>query len=380
MAAIAWITASYWERVALHMKTLDGFSKGMGIGGWLTNYKRFNVLPQEWRLQITVGDLEHFETYITDDDVVNIRNMGMDHVRVGFDQIVMEERPYVYRDRMFALLEHFICCCQENGLRVVLNLHKAIGNYCDIEEAVTIFESEELQNRFIALWMEFEKRFSGYPNVMFELLNEVRDVNPADWNRLAEKTVAALRTLNTERIIIVGSVCWNSARKLYDLQLFEDENVIYTFHMYEPDAFTHQRGVLRPKELFYNRHMKYPDSADPYREFGELVGDPYYAGLTCERIDMDYLRTCLQGAVDFVKNHPDKILWAGEFGTIRHANMTYRENWMRDVITIFKELDIPYCVWNYLSTPNDGNRFSLVDDDTRKILSEEMLHIINGNV
>ena len=53
---------------------------------------------------------------------------------------------------------------------------------------------------------------------------------------------------------------------------------------------------------------------------------------------------------------------------------------MRDVITLLKENDVPYCVWNYLSTPNDGNRFSLVDDDTREILSKNMLDIINGNI
>jgi hypothetical protein len=53
---------------------------------------------------------------------------------------------------------------------------------------------------------------------------------------------------------------------------------------------------------------------------------------------------------------------------------------MRDMITIFKEYSIPYCVWNYLSTPNDGNRFSLVDDDSRKILSEEMARIIRGEI
>ena len=29
-----------------------GFSRGMGIGGWLTNYKRFNVLPEDKRLLI----------------------------------------------------------------------------------------------------------------------------------------------------------------------------------------------------------------------------------------------------------------------------------------------------------------------------------------
>lgn len=44
------------------------------------------------------------------------------------------------------------------------------------------------------------------------------------------------------------------------------------------------------------------------------------------------------------------------------------------------EIFFPYCVRNYLSTPNDGNRFSSVDDDTRKILSPTLLEIIRGNV
>ena len=53
---------------------------------------------------------------------------------------------------------------------------------------------------------------------------------------------------------------------------------------------------------------------------------------------------------------------------------------MRDLISLLKEYEIPYCVWNYLSTPNDGNRFSLVDDDKREILSPELAKIISGNV
>ena len=92
------------------------------------------------------------------------------------------------------------------------------------------------------------------------------------------------------------------------------------------------------------------------------------------------LRSSLAPAAAFAKAHPDKILWCGEFGTIRHADMAWREAWMRDVITVLRENDIPYCVWNYLSTPNDGNRFSLVDDDRREILSENMARIIRGEV
>ncbi len=49
----------------------------MGIGGWLTNYKRFNVLPEDKRLDITVGDMEHFESYITERDVINMKKKGL---------------------------------------------------------------------------------------------------------------------------------------------------------------------------------------------------------------------------------------------------------------------------------------------------------------
>ena len=41
---------------------------------------------------------------------------------------------------------------------------------------------------------------------------------------------------------------------------------------------------------------------------------------------------------------------------------------------------MPYSVWNYLSTPYDCNRFSLVTDDERRIVSPEMLRIIQGHV
>lgn len=49
------------------MKKIVGFEKGMGIEGWLTNYKRFNSIPQERRLHLTIADFEHFAEYITEE-------------------------------------------------------------------------------------------------------------------------------------------------------------------------------------------------------------------------------------------------------------------------------------------------------------------------
>ena len=362
------------------MKRFLGFEHGMGIGGWLTNYKRFNVLPQDKRHLLTIGDKEHFATYITEKDIEYIAKLGMDHIRLGFDQIVFEKEPYTYREEIFEIVDKFILWCKKYKLNIVLNMHKAIGNYCDIQEEISLFNSEELQNRFIALWVEFEKRYTNETDVAFELLNEVRDDPPKKWNDLADKTIKALRKLNKTRKIIIGSTRWNSPDTLKDLKIFDDENVIYTFHNYAPFEFTHQRGVLQAEPLYYNRKMPYPDTIERYRDYQLVVHENDNAYENYDEMDINFVRDSLQGAVDFIRKNPDKILWCGEFGTIRHANIKWRENWMKDVITVLLENEIPYCVWNYLSTENDGNRFSLVDDDSRKILSENLAKIIKGEI
>ena len=356
-----------------------GFTRGMGIGGWLTNYKRFNVLPMEKRLLFSEGDFEHFDTYITEKDVANIKSMGFDHIRLGFDQIVLEESPGKYRERTFRKVDDFVRWCAKYDLGVVLNLHKAIGNYCDIAEDVSLMDDERLQERFIALWLEFERRYHDQPKLVFELLNEVRDVAPEKWNDLADRAIRAIRAQNRDRWIVVGPTCWNNPPKLPQLKVWDDPRVVYTFHMYWPHEFTHQRGVLQANALAYNRVLEYP-SADVARYAGYYRfhgwGDgPFGDG---RPMDRSRLAEAMKPAFDFLKAHPDKILWNGEFGTIRHAPKTSRIAYMRDVVSLCREHGIPWCVWNYLSTPNDGNRFSLVDDDTREILSKDLLRACLG--
>ena len=181
------------------------------------------------------------------------------------------------------------------------------------------------------------------------------------------------------RQIVVGSAGWNAAGQLDQLTVWDDPNVIYTFHLYDPFEFTHQRGVLQTPCCFYNREMPYPGDIAYYRDFQRTVyGQEAYGAYA--RMDAQFLADRLAPAFRFAQAHPDKILWCGEFGTIRHCKLTYRENWMHDVIALLRAHGIPYCVWNYLSTPNDGNRFSLVDDDTRRILSPRLHDIIAGRV
>ncbi len=240
-------------------------------------------------------------------------------------------------------------------------------------------DDRRLQEGFIRLWSYMEEAYSHKKDIAFEILNEVRDVDPTLWNDLARRTIDAIRKTNKERKIIVGTTCWNNPNQLKNQEIFDDENVIYTFHMYDPSEFTHQRGVLQRNNCFYNRDMPYPGDIQRYKDFYKLSYNNEKAYTGFDIMDKRYMYHVLDPAKEFIEANPDVILWCGEFGTIRHAKLEWRIAWFKDVISFLKENSIPYCVWNYLSTPNDGNRFSLVDDDNRKILSEELKNTLLGN-
>ena len=360
------------------MKKFIGFERGIGIGGWLTNFKRYQCIRPEWRDVFTTGDLEHFQTYITESDVANIARLGFDHIRVCFDQIVLQNADGSYNETYFTLLDNFIAWCEKYNLNVVLNLHKAVGNYCDVFDPVSLLDSAELRARFVSFWLAFEKRYANKPQVAFEILNEVKNVEPSLWNTLAEETLTAIRSLNKNRVVILGCIDYGNVDKLDTLQIFDDENVVYTFHFYKPEEFTHQRGVLFEPYEFYNRNMPYPCDIERYEDYRKTVYgvNGVYKGY--KNMDGEWINNMLAPVKKWMEKHPDKILWCGEFGTIRHAKLAWRIAWFKDVIGFLKENEIPYSVWNYLSTPNDGNRFSLVDDDERNILSEELRNVLLG--
>lgn len=361
------------------MKRFVGFERGIGIGGWLTNYKRFHVLSKDKINLLTVGDEEHFREYISEKDVKNIKDMGFDHIRVCFDQVVFQSTDGAYRYDHIALLDAFIGWCKKYELNVVINLHKALGNYCDVDTGETLMDSPALQEKLVLFWVELEKHYTNEPQIVFELLNEVKDVEAKKWNDLATKLIDGIRSINKKRKIIVGTTHWNSVDTLKDIKVFDDENVIYTFHFYKPFEFTHQQGVLQAQTALYNRKMPYPGDIERYRDYRSFMyGETLpYSGFT--EMNRVFIWDALEPVKTFMEKNPDKIVWCGEFGNIRHAKLEWRIAWFRDVIAFFKENQIPYSVWNYLSMPSDGNRFSLTDDETRLLLSEELHQVLLGD-
>lgn len=361
------------------MKTFDGYMHGIGIGGWLTNYKRFKFIPSELRTVISPGDIEHFNTFMTSKDIESIASWGMDHIRFPFDYLVIEDedKPQVYKEDGFRYLDECLSWCKRAGLNVIFDLHKAAGASCDFASEVSIVDDSGLRRRFIGLWCEMARRYrSEGDNVAFELLNEIAVEHDHSWNALIKDAVAAIRFIDPKRKIVVGCNRYNSVPRLKALDVLDDDNIIYTFHCYEPMEFTHQRAVIMPVIASFNMYMKYPSEIEPYRayrRFAKAKTDPY-AGF--DRMDRAFMEHWLEPAIEFLRKH-NRPLYCGEFGVIRHCDIVSRENYYRDLIAICDANGIGHCAWNYLTAPYDANRFSIVDDWDRKPLSEELIRIIS---
>jgi len=365
------------------MGLFKGYQRGIGLGGWMTNFKRLKFIPQEWHAEITKGDILHFESYITENDIKQIASWGLDHIRLPFNYNVIEDeaKPFLYKEAGFKYIDRCIAWCEKYGLNVLLDLHMAAGASCDYESEKHLMENEVLQDRFISLWQAVTERYKNKgESLAFELLNEINTRHHDKWNELAAKTVAAIHKISPDRIIVVGCTYGNLPPGLNHLKVLDDPNVVYNFHFYEPFVFTHQKGIQIPRIAAFNQYIKWPSEMEPYNDWATYNGDNN--GVfepELDRIDQAYIRKKLQPVYDFRAKYPDKRLYCGEFGVIRHCDITSRENYYRDLIALLNEAGIAYSAWNYLSTPYDSNRFSIVDDWDRKPLSANLIKIISGH-
>jgi len=136
-----------------------------------------------------------------------------------------------------------------DGRFVIVNLHHYTqltgGPLHPREFAVA---PQVLEARLVNLWRQIARRYRDRSDqLLFELLNDPHgDLDGEPWNRLAALTLAAVRTSNPTRIVLIGPGDWNHPRALPRLRLPRDRHLIVAIHSYDPFDFTHQGVTWRP--------------------------------------------------------------------------------------------------------------------------------------
>ena len=288
-----------------------GFYKGVNLGGWMS---QCDYSP------------ERLDGFITEEDFAQIARWGFDHVRLPVDYNILQTPEGELLEAGFVRVDRAVRLAEENGLRLVLDLHKTQGFSFDAGEREDgFFESEKYQEYFYRIWEAFAKRFGTKPEtVAFELLNELTEASylPA-WKRVSAECIRRIRAYAPETIILVGSYHWNSARTVAELAPPQDSRVLYNFHCYEPMIFTHQGA-------YWNE------------EFKDIKGISFAAS----GADETFFEELLSGAIEKAAREGTE-LYCGEYGVIDRVPPEEALLWFEALHRVLERHGIARAVWSY---------------------------------
>lgn len=340
------------------MKQLEGYMKGVDLGGWISQcLENYNE--------------EHYNSFITEKDIKQIKDWGLDHVRLPIDYNVVQREDGSFIESGFKHVDDCLRWCKKYGLKIVLDLHKTCGYVFDDSEYVGFFSDEKLQKMFVDLWLEFTRRYGDEEDMVFELLNEVTEKRFAEsWNEIAKRTIIAIREKAPNKTIMIGGI-FNSS--IYGLTLLEkpyDDNVVFTFHCYDPLVFTHQDARwIEKMPVGYHTKYRIPVKdmrAESYKIFGEDF-EGHFSGIDQEAVmSSDFFRHLFKEALD-VANKFNVPLYCGEYGVIDDADRESAIEWYKDIHEVLCEYNIPRAVWSYKEMNFD------LSGDINKDIREELI-------
>jgi endoglucanase len=335
--------------------------RGTCIGGWMNMEDFINgYTGSEHALRHTATEVlgkekaeflfERMQYYFFgEDDIKFIKSLGVNTVRLplNYRHFEEDEAPFEYKESSFQRLNEVIHFCEKHGLYVILDLHAVQGYqnthwHSDNDTRHSFFwHDKHYQDRFVALWEEFARRYKGRSVIAgYNLMNEPCVNTPhgdypqtyfanykPDWNRMNRiyrRAVEAIRIIDPDHIIFLEGDMYS--RLFEGLDAPFADNLVYSSHNYTaagfgPGAYP---GVVDAKTARVESGT-YWDKAKQVQEFKNHQG------------------------TKFAEKH-NIPLWVGEFGSV--YNGPHRENADRlraidDQIGIFEEFGAHWTTWTY---------------------------------
>lgn len=325
---VAWASSS--NRVPT--TRLTRLAKGANLCRWF----RFNNTKSE-----------ELKDYVTESESKTMRKMGLTHVRLCLQpRVILEPSTGEVRQEVASYVDAAIERFHRAGLLVVIDLHNE-----DRADEV----NPAWQEAFVKFWGTFAARLKHFdPDLtVLEIINEpVFKGREEEWNTLNQRLANAIRKNAPDHTIMTSGPNWGGIDGLRKLKPLEDPNVVYSFHCYDPFAFTHQGATWAGPDVKPLRNVPYPSSPEAV---APLLSDlEQYPGSkkmlenygnqrwTKARLAARFKEGIEWGARNNVP------LYCGEFGVLpTYAKAEHRANWFRDFGQVLAENQIGWAVWGW---------------------------------
>jgi len=313
--------------------------RGINMGGWLSQIDAI----QEKDPDKFPGIDKHMETFIGLNDFANVKKWGFDHVRVPVDSYLFfteEEKPIENR---FVNLDRAVDFAKQNGLKLIIDLHECPGHdFSEVTKSPVqkLFSGDDTYiKKTEKIWACLAERYAQNEYVLFETLNEPVAPTAEIWNNVKDRLCREIRSHAPKSTIITGSNMWNWPSTFDSLTPFDDGNVIYSVHFYEPLLFTHQKApwIGNPE---IREERPYPGDYGPgfVRKYNMTMSEGVWDR---ERIAKEFAPVNA-----FRKKYSADVI-CNEFGVYTPVELQSQLRWYDDLLSVLKEMEIGFSYWNY---------------------------------
>jgi endoglucanase len=313
-------------------------------------------------------------TKYTKDDFVRIKSLGCDVVRlpINLNYMTNGAPDYVIDPIFFDFLDQAVDWAEELHINLLLDNHSFDPN---------VNTEPSIEGILLKVWPQMAEHFKNRSNyVYYEILNEPHGITTAVWCQIQLNVIKAIRAIDTKHTIVVGPSGYNSYNELVNMPVYTDDNLIYTFHFYDPFMFTHQGATwtsymqdLAGVPFPYNAAKMPTTPASAKGSWVESSLNNYKNEGTVAQV-----KKWLDIAVSF-KNSRNVKLFCGEFGVYNlnspHADRVY---WYEVVRKYLEEKGISWTTWDY------QGGFGLFKKGTNELfdydLDTDLLTSLNFNI
>ena len=320
----------YWQMNPNNLSAQPSmpFTKGVN----LTNWFQVNEVGQ---IQINKYTKKDFE---------QLRSLGCDVIRlpIHLHSHTTGQPNFEVNPLLFEFLDEIVGWAED------LNMHLILDNHTFDPAGFTPLT---IDLPLLKIWPQIAMHFNGkYKYIYFEILNEPNGITDAAWNQIQGKVITAIRQVNKEHTIIVGPSNWNNYQNLKSMPVYEDKNLIYTFHFYEPFLFTHQGASWTTPSMSSLKDVPFPYQKSKMPGFPTQLKGTWVESAFNDygRIGhIDYVKEQLSIAVKFAKERNVPI-YCGEFGVFASASPEIdRTFWYEYIRKELESQKISWTIWDY---------------------------------